>query len=970
MATVLKLSNGIETIDFISGSSDYRLLADDALQISMPESKRVFGGDPLLRKGEGSRLIERQYENREISIDFKITATDHNSWVEDIRRIDRVLNDAKEYSKKGYGNKVTLRFQLESASTDVYFDILDGDLSLPKIASAPLRREFKTIENSLTLIAKPLARATSIIQLDNWILNGDFCYNPGEYGRDSVGYYTFGVSGNRFERANTINLQPPAATVPELFVGAWIYLTSTPTNPGDEFIIASAGNNPSDATPANRPAWVLAIRKISDGLPRQLVFKIYTEAGILKEYVELDSRMTIPLNTNINVAGSISKTLFGAGLTIPFTVPATIVGTGTYRRIEVFINGKSGTSVLNTAIASIRQSTGKFTVGAYSDDSSRFVGRIAGLAVVIGTIEGYRQLALFYYGMTSLAGQTTTPNRWFWDLQSSEWGASWNFNDGLIFDGGPRALNLTIVGTPTFLANSVPPRGWTIGSGLTLSRAISLVSKYGFLSYLFLETVSGANKYIEQTWSIPANRRKSTQKWTAVFWLRAYTSTLRSIDIIYGAKAALSSENVVAVQDTWTQYIVTFAGEGGTSTGKIRFEKLTGEGSIVYIDGVEILEGEPFGVFATITPTSGKPYIDSRFCAMPDSSLNLDYSVKRNTIAVRDLPGDQPAAIRLFIQNKEPAYGMGPIRVGQVSKAEPSKFISCYPSSLLLPQNNVRPLVLQTSGQVPGESRVCMIRDLDDFQGSGFEELVYGIMGGLFPFPDQQRGAFKVIADVFVEGDTFEGDLFFRASSLFPLTRDPSNLSNILRRFVKVDAGLLYWLPLYTLRFRELPGSATKGEISSHRTIMESESTTRLALEAYPSVVTPATEGIGISVIHLLPVEDGYYGFFPDINRKNYLEPNKILVIDSINEETSYIVNDSAYAVLNAEAVLDETLTLNIEAASSINTIGNSFRLEPQEKNLFTFLIEQSQDGFPLGNSMSGMQFEAWIEYEARYLYV
>ena len=115
MATVLKLSNGIETIDFISGSSDYRLLADDALQISMPESKRVFGGDPLLRKGEGSRLIERQYENREISIDFKITATDHNSWVEDIRRIDRVLNDAKEYSKKGYGNKVTVTDNIEEA---------------------------------------------------------------------------------------------------------------------------------------------------------------------------------------------------------------------------------------------------------------------------------------------------------------------------------------------------------------------------------------------------------------------------------------------------------------------------------------------------------------------------------------------------------------------------------------------------------------------------------------------------------------------------------------------------------------------------------------------------------------------------------------------------------------------------------------------------------------------------------------
>ena len=105
MADILKLSDGVTSVDFILSSSDYKLAAD-GLSLPIPDATRVMGGDALLREGE--RLIERQYGNREIGIIFHISASDHDSLLEDIRVINRLLDTAKETAREGFGAKVTL----------------------------------------------------------------------------------------------------------------------------------------------------------------------------------------------------------------------------------------------------------------------------------------------------------------------------------------------------------------------------------------------------------------------------------------------------------------------------------------------------------------------------------------------------------------------------------------------------------------------------------------------------------------------------------------------------------------------------------------------------------------------------------------------------------------------------------------------------------------------------------------------
>lgn len=154
----IKLSDGTTTVDLLGGSDT--TLRDAGLNMPPPRPRRSFVSNPFF---QGARLAASSYDNRMISMSVKVQGSSLSDLKTNVRSIERILNDARERTLLGFGDQFYFEFQWgDSANESVFFDILDGDLILPRsYLTAPHAKQFTILDANLNLICKPFGRFTN-----------------------------------------------------------------------------------------------------------------------------------------------------------------------------------------------------------------------------------------------------------------------------------------------------------------------------------------------------------------------------------------------------------------------------------------------------------------------------------------------------------------------------------------------------------------------------------------------------------------------------------------------------------------------------------------------------------------------------------------------------------------------------------------------------------------------------------------
>ena len=175
MAHILYLSDGTTTVDFLDecGTSPWCHLADGGLLIKIPSKKQTWSGSNVWRQGR--TLAKHSYENRDIVITLEIGGSSWDDILNERGTIYRLLDRARDSQLRGFGSSVYLRYQVDTTSNYVEFDVLDGELKLPKDLMSVEKLNWEKCggdsvlkECQLTLICKPFARGNEA-QLVNFV---------------------------------------------------------------------------------------------------------------------------------------------------------------------------------------------------------------------------------------------------------------------------------------------------------------------------------------------------------------------------------------------------------------------------------------------------------------------------------------------------------------------------------------------------------------------------------------------------------------------------------------------------------------------------------------------------------------------------------------------------------------------------------------------------------------------------------
>jgi hypothetical protein len=126
MAFILKLSDAGDTIDFMSKAFK---LNDAGLNVGMPPKKIIRGGESQF--SPGAQLIGVSYSNRSATIQFSLSAATRDTIIDNINRIERLLDRARTRSIEEIGGRVELQYQWEGATNITYYEVIDGDLAHP-----------------------------------------------------------------------------------------------------------------------------------------------------------------------------------------------------------------------------------------------------------------------------------------------------------------------------------------------------------------------------------------------------------------------------------------------------------------------------------------------------------------------------------------------------------------------------------------------------------------------------------------------------------------------------------------------------------------------------------------------------------------------------------------------------------------------------------------------------------------------
>ena len=178
MAYKVELSDGAAAVDLAAGVH-YRVLPNGVLH-GPPPSRRVFGGGPP--SADGGRLIEERFGNRQVVVRLQIVGASKDDLIAAVRRVQDLLDRARERETSGFGTPVRLTLRWDGATNDFALRVLDGRLVYPATLWSRTFLGLNTrIEDArLELVCAPFAEAGAV-QLAAATLTNDPAATPPNY---------------------------------------------------------------------------------------------------------------------------------------------------------------------------------------------------------------------------------------------------------------------------------------------------------------------------------------------------------------------------------------------------------------------------------------------------------------------------------------------------------------------------------------------------------------------------------------------------------------------------------------------------------------------------------------------------------------------------------------------------------------------------------------------------------------------
>ena len=158
MAFRINLSDGVDTINLYDGTDSQ--VREGGFGLPPPASVTSFIGNPSF---DGNRMARSRRGNRVITMATKIVGSSLSDLKDNIRTINRLLNDAEKRVLQGYGSQVFLEYQWgDTINESVFYDVLRGDLAMPAgFQSQPMQGGFTILNARLSLVCKPYGRFTN-----------------------------------------------------------------------------------------------------------------------------------------------------------------------------------------------------------------------------------------------------------------------------------------------------------------------------------------------------------------------------------------------------------------------------------------------------------------------------------------------------------------------------------------------------------------------------------------------------------------------------------------------------------------------------------------------------------------------------------------------------------------------------------------------------------------------------------------
>ncbi len=169
----LAISDGVTQLDLYGGTGS--ICREAGLSMPAPKLDSDYLSSPYR---DGDRLSFSRYGNRIITIDTKITGSSLAELRDNVRTIQRVLNDAEDRVLLGQGTAYYLEMQWgNTAGSSTFFDILRGDLKMPDgYVNHYLKNDFLIPSAKLELTCKPFGRGGTVALAQTTAINGQSVY--------------------------------------------------------------------------------------------------------------------------------------------------------------------------------------------------------------------------------------------------------------------------------------------------------------------------------------------------------------------------------------------------------------------------------------------------------------------------------------------------------------------------------------------------------------------------------------------------------------------------------------------------------------------------------------------------------------------------------------------------------------------------------------------------------------------------
>lgn len=424
---------------------------------------------------------------------------------------------------------------------------------------------------------------------------------------------------------------------------------------------------------------------------------------------------------------------------------------------------------------------------------------------------------------------------------------------------------------------------------------------------------------------------------------------------------------------TWTQRIsvtdssITQVGRvglcagpdhGAGATKNCRIDDFWGDGSF------QVKTGSDTSAL-TITESATK-LVTVLKTGSDSAALTITESNTKDVLVLKTASDSAALTVSEGTPAKETRSSMG-IRVGLVTDIEPYLLITNWEASewfamaqLLIPKaaGTVLDWVYDAGSGVIG-------LDVTALPSTAFDSLLASHPGSMFVSGVDQSGSMRLFAVAqLIEGDPAP----IRASialpySTLPLTQDPAAHAGALEgAYARLPLGMFSWPPVM--------GGANKyqaGHVAQGMAVSDPLELALLRLDAIwePDEATPVAPHIRISAIDMLPITDGHFAMLPNrLSEQSSLQQGEILVMDSIDPAGGgYVVKPT-----EKPATLQENIHMPSTSLAAI--LGGGIYLRPAASNCMVFMGDGWTALDDLGGAASSTAFNAWIEYEPRYLYV